>query len=314
MPLPFSWITPRPVMMQLASSVSRANCAMLPAQKILVSGSFQISQYLMWAWLCSVAASLTWVAIAVIHAFQMALVPLPSLFRSMGASHSPLPPPRAGGVIAGSIVGIGGRPGRSARECVHAFHRAFGEYARARSESRLVKSNTPEAVLMIGPLGRRRIPEALHAIAHRSASRRRLCSCLENPKKLGRWGGSIDGCAVDGQSERLGGGLLRRRRIRHLTVKLNCPVCSGSSGERSRRLHGDSRGQLSRKRESSCKGAVPPRRSDVFEYEVPAVAFDKDVVVRLTGGGATDSVNDLDAVSFGDEESETCAVKVNCPA
>ena len=48
-PVPFSWITPRPVMMQFASSVRRANWAMLPAQNALVSGSFQISQYLMCA-------------------------------------------------------------------------------------------------------------------------------------------------------------------------------------------------------------------------------------------------------------------------
>ncbi len=47
LPLPLSWITPRPVMMQFASSVSRANWAKLPDQNGWLSGSFQISQYLM---------------------------------------------------------------------------------------------------------------------------------------------------------------------------------------------------------------------------------------------------------------------------
>ncbi len=45
-------------------------------------------------------------------------------------------------------------------------------------------------------------------------------------------------------------------------------------------------------------GAVPPMAVRVFEYEVPAVALDKDVVVMLTGGGGggvtvTDAVADL---------------------
>ena len=39
------------------------------------------------------AAVLACVAIAVIHAFQIAFVPLPLGARSLGASHSPLPPP-----------------------------------------------------------------------------------------------------------------------------------------------------------------------------------------------------------------------------
>jgi hypothetical protein len=45
-----------------------------------------------------------------------------------------------------------------------------------------------------------------------------------------------------------------------------------------------------------------------------AVAFDKDVVVTLSGGGVTDSDKDWDAVSFGEEESDACTVKTNCPA
>ena len=58
---------------------------------------------------------------------------------------------------------------------------------------------------------------------------------------------------------------------------------------------------------------MPPEAVSGFEYATPDVAPDKDVVVRLSGGGATDRVNDLDAVSFGEEESDTCTVKVNCP-
>jgi len=43
------------------------------------------------------------------------------------------------------------------------------------------------------------------------------------------------------------------------------------------------------------KGAVPPVAVRGFEYAVPAVAFDKDVVVMTTGGGVTvtDAVADL---------------------
>jgi hypothetical protein len=42
-------------------------------------------------------------------------------------------------------------------------------------------------------------------------------------------------------------------------------------------------------------GVVPPVAIKVFEYAVPAVAFDKDEVVMLTGGGVivTDAVDDL---------------------
>lgn len=45
-------------------------------------------------------------------------------------------------------------------------------------------------------------------------------------------------------------------------------------------------------------GVLPPVAVKVFEYEVPAVAFDNDVVVMLTGGGGggvtvTDAVADL---------------------
>jgi hypothetical protein len=40
---------------------------------------------------------------------------------------------------------------------------------------------------------------------------------------------------------------------------------------------------------------VPPVAIKVFEYVVPTVAFDKDKVVMLTGGGVivTDAVDDL---------------------
>ena len=59
---------------------------------------------------------------------------------------------------------------------------------------------------------------------------------------------------------------------------------------------------------------MPPEAVSGFEYATPAVAPDKDAVVRLSGGGAIESVSDLDTVCFGDEESATCTVKVNCPA
>jgi hypothetical protein len=61
-------------------------------------------------------------------------------------------------------------------------------------------------------------------------------------------------------------------------------------------------------------GAVPPVAVNGFEYAVPAVALDKDVVVMLSGGGAAVRLKDCEAVSCGEEESDAFTVKVNCPA
>src|ERR1700691_1790135 len=86
---------------------------------------------------------------AVIHAFQMALVPLPSLLRSMGGSHSPSPPPMP--EVSAQVVSVGLELAQvGVRASVYMPSMVPREYARDRSESSLAKSNTPEAVLREG--------------------------------------------------------------------------------------------------------------------------------------------------------------------
>jgi hypothetical protein len=130
----------------------------------------------------------------------------------------------------------------------------------------------------------------------------------ENPKKVAGSRGPLTVSVKDCEAVSCG-----EEESDAFTVKVNCPACVvvpesdpldcnvipvGSVPEVSVQLY----------------GAVPPVAVNGFEYAVPAVALDKDVVVMLSGGGATVRLKDCDAVSCGEEESDAFTVKVNCPA